>query len=411
MSLIMSIVIFISFSGFMKVMLTAQRIRSSEMNYNLELSAITDDDKNNNEITKDIIKELDKLNTIKNYASYDWQNNLNLAINIKEENINKNLKEEEKELFNNNFPKEKIGNNIVHKSNNNTLRFPGDKAISNIKLVDGSFEKDEAMKENGVILINKTYYEQPGKRGEVTLTNYKVGDVIEAEFVDSDGNTSKDKFKIMAISDEKIVGDITHNYLGLSFLTYDEVAKNLGINDLNKNHMYIDCENDESTIKVIQDLAEKYNWNFMNEIEIVEDMNQSYFVIQIFVYGFIAVISLVSVTNIVNTISTNINLRKRELAIIKSIGVTPQGFNRMIYLESILYGVISLLFGIPLGVILSMVMNRTMANVISFNLVLPWEAILISVVAVFIITFVSAYIPMKKLNKENIIDNIRQESI
>ena len=37
-------------------------------------------------------------------------------------------------------------------------------------------------------------------------------------------------------------------------------------------------------------------------------------VMKIFVYGFIVVISLVSVTNIINTISTNINLRKREFA-------------------------------------------------------------------------------------------------
>ena len=58
---------------------------------------------------------------------------------------------------------------------------------------------------------------------------------------------------------------------------------------------------------------------------------------KVFVYGFVVVISLVSITNIVNTISTNINLRK-EFAIIKSIGVTPSGFNKMIYLESLLYG-------------------------------------------------------------------------
>ena len=76
-------------------------------------------------------------------------------------------------------------------------------------------------------------------------------------------------------------------------------------------------------------------------------------VMQIFVYGFVTVISLVSITNIVNTISTNINLRKRELAIIKSIGVTPGGFNKMIYLESLLYGALSLIYGIPLGIAIS----------------------------------------------------------
>ena len=111
---------------------------------------------------------------------------------------------------------------------------------------------------------------------------------------------------------------------------------------------------------------------------------------------------LVSITNIVNTISTNINLRKRELAIIKSIGVTPGGFNKMIYLESLLYGALSLIYGIPLGIALVMLMNFILGDVISFGLVLPWKAMIICVIGVFIITFISSYIPIKKINKENI---------
>lgn len=132
---------------------------------------------------------------------------------------------------------------------------------------------------------------------------------------------------------------------------------------------------------------------------------------KVFVYGFVVVISLVSITNIVNTISTNINLRKRELAIIKSIGVTPSGFNKMIYLESLLYGALSLIYGIPIGMGITILMNKTLGDVINLGMVIPWNAIMISFVGIFIITFIASYIPMKKINKENIIENIRQESI
>jgi putative ABC transport system permease protein len=132
---------------------------------------------------------------------------------------------------------------------------------------------------------------------------------------------------------------------------------------------------------------------------------------QIFVYGFVSVISLVSITNIVNTISTNINLRKKELAIISSIGVTPQGFNKMIYLESFLYGALSLIYGIPIGIGLITIMNKTVSEVIEFGLILPWEAIGVCIVGTFVITFIASYVPMKKINKENIVENIRQESI
>ena len=132
---------------------------------------------------------------------------------------------------------------------------------------------------------------------------------------------------------------------------------------------------------------------------------------KVFVYGFITVISLVSVTNIVNTISTNINLRKREFAIIKSIGVTPGGFNKIIYLESLLYGVLALIYGIPIGIGLVALMNIILGDVIQFGLELPWDSVFIYIIGIFVITFISSYIPMKKINKENIIDNIRQESI
>ncbi len=100
-------------------------------------------------------------------------------------------------------------------------------------------------------------------------------------------------------------------------------------------------------------------------------------VMKIFVYGFIVVISLVSVTNIINTISTNINLRKREFAVIKSIGVTPQGFKKMIYMESILYGILSLLYGIPIGICMNVIMNRILEGMITVQTLIPYKSILI----------------------------------
>ena len=83
----------------------------------------------------------------------------------------------------------------------------------------------------------------------------------------------------------------------------------------------------------------------------------------------------------------------------------------MIYLESFLYGALALLWGIPIGILLTILMNTILGDVISFGLVLPYSAILICIVAIFIITFIASYIPMRKINKENIIDNIRQDSI
>ena len=82
-------------------------------------------------------------------------------------------------------------------------------------------------------------------------------------------------------------------------------------------------------------------------------MNNLFTLIAIFLYGFIIVISLIGITNIFNTITTNMELRKQEFAMLKSIGMTSKEFKRMIRLESLFMGIKSLLFGILIGIILS----------------------------------------------------------
>ena len=81
--------------------------------------------------------------------------------------------------------------------------------------------------------------------------------------------------------------------------------------------------------------------------ENVRQFNAIMLIVGIFVYGFIGVISLIGLTNIFNTISTNMQLRSKEFASLKSIGMTKKEFNRMIRLESLMYGIKSLIIGIP----------------------------------------------------------------
>ena len=401
-SLIISVVIFISFSGFMELFIKANKVQSGQMNYDLYLykNGFVEDDK--------IINELKKLNGIENFSI---NNEYSIGTNVEENNINKSYKE----LIEKYFTKENKNDEVVYDFSNNLFLFPGDEAISKLKLKTGKFDKETAIKENGIILRNKSYYEEPGKKGDVSLTNYKVGDIIEAYEIEYDEKNDKEirkpvKLKVLATTEDLLPGHLSSSYMGLDFITYDEVGQKLGF-DVNKGRIYISTNKEDDTRKVIKEIAEKYGYNISDEIEYARENEQSMMAMKVFVYGFVVVISLVSITNIVNTISTNINLRKREFAIIKSIGVTPSGFNKMIYLESLLYGALSLIYGIPIGMGITILMNKTLGDVINLGMVIPWNAIMISFVGIFIITFIASYIPMKKINKENIIENIRQESI
>ena len=401
-SLIISVVIFISFSGFMKLFIKANQVQSSQMNYDLYLykNGFAEDDK--------IINELKKVKGIENFSI---NNEYSIGTNVGENNINKGYKE----LIEKYFTKENKNDEVVYNFSNSLFFFPGDEAISKLKLKTGKFDKETAIKENGIILRNKSYYEELGKKGDVSLTNYKVGDIIDAYEIGYDEKNDKEiietvKLKVLATTEDLLPGQLSSSYMGLDFITYDEVGQKLGFN-INKGRMYISTNKEENTRKAIKEIAEKYGYTVNDEIEYARKNEQSMMAMKVFVYGFVSVISLVSITNIVNTISTNINLRKREFAIIKSIGVTPSGFNKMIYLESLLYGALSLIYGIPIGMGITILMNKTLGDVINLGMVIPWNAIIISFVGIFIITFIASYIPMKKINKENIIDSIRQESI
>ena len=403
-SLVISIVIFISFNGFVDMFIEANQINYGSITNDLTLYE-------NNLLTKEevqkTIDELKKINGLKDVAI---DKGYNLNVHVDEKNINKDLRESLKQsryvdMDNSNY-------NFI----NSRLYIPGYFSISNIKLSEGKFDRKTAKAENGVILVRYSYQESLAKKGKVVLSNYKVGDTLNCTITsyDSDGKESAKevKLKILAITDEILTGNNQYPETSFGVVAYDDLIPSLGITDDKSSSIYYVATNREkSTRDEVKKVAEENNLSVIDSIDEAQKLEQTMNVMKIFVYGFIVVISLVSVTNIINTISTNINLRKREFAVIKSIGVTPQGFKKMIYMESILYGILSLLYGIPIGICMNVLMNKILEGMITVQTLIPYKAILICVVAIFVITFIASYIPLKKMSKENIIDNIRQESI
>ena len=404
-SLVISIVIFISFNGFVDMFIEANQINYGTITNDLTLY---ENKLFTKEEVQNTINELKKINGIKDIAI---DKGYNLNVHVDEKNINKDLRESLKQSDYVDM------DNSTYNFINSRLYTPGDFSISNIKLSEGKFDRKTAKAENGVILVRYSYQESLAKKGKVVLSNYKVGDTLNCTITsyDSDGKESEKevKLKILAITDEILTGNNQYPETSFGVVAYDDLIPSLGIKDdeSSSNSYYVATNQEKSTRDEVKKVAEENNLSVIDSIDEAQKLEQTMNVMKIFVYGFIVVISLVSVTNIINTISTNINLRKREFAIIKSIGVTPQGFKKMIYMESILYGILSLLYGIPIGICMNVLMNRILEGMITVQTLIPYKAILICVVAIFIITFIASYIPLKKISKENIIDNIRQESI
>lgn len=127
----------------------------------------------------------------------------------------------------------------------------------------------------------------------------------------------------------------------------------------------------------------------------------------VFTYGFVGLLTLIGLTNVISTISTNVRSRAREFAVLQSVGMSGRGLNKMLALESILCSARSLLFGLPLGIGASVLVYRGILISAQFNYIFPLVAVVQCVFAVFIITWATMRYASSKLKNNNIIDTIR----
>ncbi len=134
-------------------------------------------------------------------------------------------------------------------------------------------------------------------------------------------------------------------------------------------------------------------------------------IVRVFAYGFIVLISLIAAANVFNTISTNISLRRREFAMLKSVGMTQKGFRRMMNCECLLYGSKALLLGLPVSCGITYLIYRAVTTAYETFFHLPWAAIGIAVLSVFLVVFATMIYAMRKAKKDNPIDALKNENL
>ena len=198
---------------------------------------------------------------------------------------------------------------------------------------------------------------------------------------------------------------------------FDKLYKELNLTHIDHS-LYIDSSDPSTLNKNISEYRkEKIKNIYAVNIEAnVKQMKNIILLTSILLYGFISVITLVGVTNIFNTITTSMHLRKREFAIMQSVGMSRKELDKMILFESMLYGLKSLMYGLPLGILGSYLMFKS--STISVNgdkvlneYTLPYTSIIISIIFTFIIILIIMKSSMSKINKQNIIETIRNENI
>lgn len=148
-----------------------------------------------------------------------------------------------------------------------------------------------------------------------------------------------------------------------------------------------------------------------NYAEAVESNRNLILIIRVFSYGFIVLISLIAAANVFNTISTNVLLRRREFAMLKSVGMGDGQFRRMMRFECLLYGCRSLILGLPVSVVVSYLFYQSVLGSVEMSFHLPWAAMGIAALSVFAVVFATMVYATGKVRRDNPIDTLKSENL
>ena len=271
---------------------------------------------------------------------------------------------------------------------------------SYVKKVKGNYDY---LKDKGILTDMYRFYDNKSKKEyEDRIYTYKSGDTIDSKLLNED-NISIDiglVSNIMPYGFENVYSN--GGYIVLNNKYFNNI-------DYYGSDLMIDSSDTEQLTNNILNIDSELNYYDMDEEAKAE--KSIVIVISIFLYGFIGVITLIGVTNIFNTITSNMELRQKEFAMLKSVGMTKKEFNHMINLETLFYSSKSLIYGSILGIIGSYFVHRAFAGKIDTQFVLPYKAILICILFVFIVVYMIMKYSMNKINKQNMIETIRKENI
>lgn len=169
----------------------------------------------------------------------------------------------------------------------------------------------------------------------------------------------------------------------------------------------------DSSINEIIDQYSNLNINYHSAKLELYKQNQTVTAVRFALYSFIFFITLIALTSVMSTIYTSMQLRRREFAMLRSIGLSPKGFEKMLCLESLFFGIRSLLYGLLISFgIIYLIQQITSLGYGSQKIVIPFptQYVIICIVGVFVIVFFAMIYSTKKMKSENIMDAIEEEN-
>ena len=405
-SLFISIVLFISFSSYMNYTLNTASSVMGEVPYDYQISYFGGDPNNDKEAL-DKINEIVKSSDVKEYVSYSVGN---LSIigdyTYSDEYLD--------------FYKSAYGENGIKALNN--LKY---QSIYILVLDDNSYNKYKnliGLDKDSVILLNRfkgvSYGNNKRVNYDIPVINNGNINIKICNFDDDEENVDTTKYCNKNIDNIFVTNKSFDLIEEFSYMDDFKLIVNKKLYDsisdggADFTQFNIISDNTNNIDKLTKELDKYNNVNYINIKESMKQTNNLILVVKILMYGFISLVTLIGVTSVFNTISTSMALRKREFAVLRSIGLTRGGFNKMLFFESLFFGMKSLIFALPVSIGVTILIHYSLADMVSIStIIIPWKAIIISIVSVFIIVLLTMMYSSSKIKKHNIIEQIREENI
>lgn len=405
-SLFISIVLFISFSSYMNYTLNTASSVMGEVPYDYQISYFGDDPNNDKEAL-DKINEIVKNSDVKEYVSYSVSN-LSIIGNYtySDEYLD--------------FYKSAYGDDGIKALNNLKYQY-----ISIYILDDNSYNKYKkliGLDKDSVILLNKfkgvSYGNNKRVNYNIPVINNGNINIKICNFDDNDEDVDTTKYCNKNIDNIFVTNksfDLIEEFSYMDdfkLIVNKKLYDSISDSSTHYTQFNIISDNTNNIDKLTKDLDKYSNVNYTNIKEAMKQANNLILVVKILMYGFISLVTLIGVTSVFNTISTSMALRKREFAVLRSIGLTNRGFNKILFFESLFFGMKSLIFAIPVSIGITVLIHYALADMVSIStIIIPWKYIIISIVSVFVIVLLTMMYSTSKIKKHNIIEQIREENI
>ena len=326
----------------------------------------------------------------------------------------------DKNLNNQDFYKNAYGEEVY-----NDLKKAKYQNISILVLDDNSYNKYKkliGLDKDSVILLNKfkgvSYGGNKRVNYDIPVINNGNINIKICNFDDNDEDVDTTKYCNKKIDNIFITNksfDLIEEFSYMDdfkLIVNKKLYDSISDSSTHYTQFNIISDNTNNIDKLTKELDKYSNVNYTNIKEAMKQANNLILVVKILMYGFISLVTLIGVTSVFNTISTSMALRKREFAVLRSIGLTNRGFNKILFFESLFFGMKSLIFAIPVSIGITVLIHYALADMVSIStIIIPWKYIIISIVSVFVIVLLTMMYSTSKIKKHNIIEQIREENI